>query len=422
MTGTFPRDTVKFTGGDAAPRVFLRAAPVIRCTAGIIGTIMIPPIPEDAGLREQSPEGVPLLTAELVFLPDPPPPPSPPRRFPGPGFFESLAWIAGFVMTLLAAQLAVGTVLLVNHIAGHKQIGELLRNADELQKVMLQVFNEHMGTIFGAAEAASVLFAVVAILFRLRPGGLSRLGLRLPSAGHSLLVLLLMLPLCFVCTQLQSWVTELIPDSDMGMQEFLTGMRDLSFPVLVLTLAVCPALGEELIFRGLIGRGLVTRWGVVAGVLTTSFLFGLVHMRPGQALAVIPLGIAMHFVYLTTGSFWGPVLLHFLNNAWAAFMLKYGESIGAGALAEEETLLPLELLAASAAAVCAVLMLLWQTRVSSMRTTTGVWYPGEPRGEESSLPEPQFAAQRPRPLLVACGTFCVIGFFAVFLRVTFAAD
>src|SRR5205085_9678359 len=115
----------------------------------------------------------------------------------------------------------------------------------------------------------------------------------------------------------------------------------------VLVMAVLPALGEELIFRGLIGRGLLARWGVVAGVLWTSVLFGLVHLNPAQAIAVIPIGVILHFVYLTTGSFWAPVLLHFLNNAFAAVMLKYGEQLPLGRVMDSEAPVPLELLVVS---------------------------------------------------------------------------
>jgi len=40
-------------------------------------------------------------------------------------------------------------------------------------------------------------------------------------------------------------------------------------------------------------------------MLITSVLFGIMHVNPAQAIGVMPLGLAMHFVYLTTRSFWG---------------------------------------------------------------------------------------------------------------------
>jgi membrane protease YdiL (CAAX protease family) len=143
-------------------------------------------------------------------------------------------------------------------------------------------------------------------------------------------------------------------------------LKDLSsapLPLLLLIIAVAPALGEELMFRGLIGRGLVARWGVVRGVLLTSLLFGIVHIHPAHALGVIPLGIAMHFVYLTTRSFWAPVLLHFLNNAWATTVTKYSAELEGTELMADNAGLPPQVLVQSLVVTVAISMLLWHTRV-----------------------------------------------------------
>ncbi len=64
---------------------------------------------------------------------------------------------------------------------------------------------------------------------------------------------------------------------------------------LIVAFAVAPALGEELVFRGVIGRGLIARWGLPAGVLITSVMFAAIHVHPAHVVGVIPVGIAMHF-------------------------------------------------------------------------------------------------------------------------------
>jgi hypothetical protein len=79
-----------------------------------------------------------------------------------------------------------------------------------------------------------------------------------------------------------------------------------------------PAVGEEFVLRGLVGRGLVARWGLFWGVLLTSCFFAALHMYPAHVAAVFPIGVVMHLVYLYTRSFWMPVLFHFLNNGIAA--------------------------------------------------------------------------------------------------------
>src|SRR5262249_2960925 len=86
------------------------------------------------------------------------------------------------------------------------------------------------------------------------------------------------------------------------------------FVVLVVALALGPALGEEIVFRGLIGPGLLRRWGVPMGVLLTSVLFAGAHGFPPHAVGLLPIAFFLHYAFLRTGSLWSPILLHFLNN------------------------------------------------------------------------------------------------------------
>jgi hypothetical protein len=146
-----------------------------------------------------------------------------------------------------------------------------------------------------------------------------------------------------------------------------------SLPVLLLIIAVMPAIAEELVFRGVIGRGLVARWGIVPGVLITSCLFAAVHFHPAHALAVVPLGIAMHLVYLATRSFWAPVLLHFLNNAWATAATKMAAADAANAADPQAS--PV-LLLASVTAVVVLAALLYRTRTRYVRDDGQEWDPG----------------------------------------------
>ncbi|OYW21935.1 MAG: hypothetical protein B7Z55_05235, partial [Planctomycetales bacterium 12-60-4] len=148
-----------------------------------------------------------------------------------------------------------------------------------------------------------------------------------------------------------------------------------SLPVMLLIFAVGPALGEELIFRGVLGRGLVARWGLPLGVLLTSFLFALVHLHPAHVVAVIPLGIAMHLIYLATRSFWAPVMLHFLNNSWAtvASRLSQESRLDAEMLDAAPSA---GLLIASCVAVVVLGALLYHTRRRYVLADGREWNPG----------------------------------------------
>src|SRR5207249_3638911 len=85
----------------------------------------------------------------------------------------------------------------------------------------------------------------------------------------------------------------------------------------VLVVGLAPGVSEELWCRGFLGRGLVGRYGPVAGVLLTSLFFGALHLDPPHVVATFCMGAALHVVYLFTRCLWLPILIHFLNNSLA---------------------------------------------------------------------------------------------------------
>jgi hypothetical protein len=155
-------------------------------------------------------------------------------------------------------------------------------------------------------------------------------------------------------------------------------------------MAVAPAIGEELVFRGVIGRGLVARWGVPAGVILTSLLFAGAHLHPAHAIGVVPLGIFMHLMYLATRSFWAPVLVHFLNNCWAAVATKYEGELGLEAFEEAAGE---RLVAAALFCITAAAIVIWRTRVRYQLPDGTAWSPGYASVEE---PPSELAVVRQR--------------------------
>ena len=153
----------------------------------------------------------------------------------------------------------------------------------------------------------------------------------------------------------------------------------LPLPALVFVLAVLPAIGEELVFRGVIGRGLVARTGVVRGVFMTSLLFSVAHLHPAHQLSVFPLGVLLHVIYLATRSILAPILLHFLVNGWAAVLAKASVSMkdqgeGAQLLGGDELMAWYVLLPAVLASLAAVVFF-WRSRIEFQEADGKWWWP-----------------------------------------------
>ncbi len=157
-------------------------------------------------------------------------------------------------------------------------------------------------------------------------------------------------------------------------------------------IALAPAIGEETVFRGVIGRGLVARYGVLPGVIITSLLFASVHLHPAHVVALLPLAFVIHYVYLVTRSFWAPVLLHFANNALAAILLKVSSQLEGTPLAEDQGL-SIWGFAVACVLVGLAVRALWQNRVEYRLPSGDIWSPGyssveRPPAETQAVPVP----------------------------------
>ncbi len=84
----------------------------------------------------------------------------------------------------------------------------------------------------------------------------------------------------------------------------------------LLIIALVPALGEELLFRGLLQR-LLGEWtrNIHAGVILTAFIFSAIHLQFFGFLPRFILGLMLGYLLEITQSLWVPVFAHFANNA-----------------------------------------------------------------------------------------------------------
>ena len=85
----------------------------------------------------------------------------------------------------------------------------------------------------------------------------------------------------------------------------------------ILLLVIIAPLTEELLFRGIILRGLLSRHRPAVAVVLTALLFAALHCNPWQFLSPLFLGIAFGWFYLRTGSVGLCVLAHAFSNGLA---------------------------------------------------------------------------------------------------------
>lgn len=94
-------------------------------------------------------------------------------------------------------------------------------------------------------------------------------------------------------------------------------------PVLI-TVAVIPAIMEEILFRGLILQNAESGMGTIRAVLVSGFCFSLYHGSVEQTVYQFILGCIFGFLAVRSHSIAPTVLVHFLNNAVIIIMLACG--------------------------------------------------------------------------------------------------
>lgn len=307
------------------------------------------------------------------------------ERLPGPGFLESIVWTISVVPMQLAGAILAAIVILVLFAAQSNltpdQLQKLLSDQDQFQEIINSYAGLNLGIIM------SVFFCGVMLLTLIRLGSHRRraVPIQLPSPWHVVLTIFWVIPLSLLCGQLGvvadlGWVeiTERIPSlqslDDLNLMDqigdFVKGMQPWQIFLLI---AAFPAVTEELLFRVLIGRGLVARYGVVAGIGLTTVLFASVHLHPVHMVALIPLSIAIHVSYLSSRSIWIPMLAHYLNNALAVSVLlttlgPTAEPIPAEALGDDG-FLPWWLTLAAFSVSVSIGLMYWKSRVVIVRRT-----------------------------------------------------
>jgi len=82
----------------------------------------------------------------------------------------------------------------------------------------------------------------------------------------------------------------------------------------IFLLVIVAPLTEELLFRGVILRGLLSRYRPAVAVILTAFLFAAVHMNPWQSISAFWLGVALGWFFLRTGSVKICIAAHAMSN------------------------------------------------------------------------------------------------------------
>lgn len=102
-----------------------------------------------------------------------------------------------------------------------------------------------------------------------------------------------------------------------NMTQFLTNFDSfIQLVVAVVVIALIPAIGEEVLFRGIIQRKIFHKIGDMhVSIWSSAILFSAIHLQFYGFVPRMLLGAMFGYMYAWTRNLWTPIFAHFVNNA-----------------------------------------------------------------------------------------------------------
>ena len=133
---------------------------------------------------------------------------------------------------------------------------------------------------------------------------------------------LLIILLAFVCQPIMTFfslISQFFFENEIG--SFVTGIVDSPYIILLLVIAVLPAITEEVTIRGVVLSGYEDK-NIYLACSITGLLFGIMHLDPQQFLYAAVLGFVLALVVRITNSIFSSALIHFLINGTSITLQK----------------------------------------------------------------------------------------------------
>jgi len=123
---------------------------------------------------------------------------------------------------------------------------------------------------------------------------------------------------------MEHWMREKEDEAARTTVMLLTVRQPYDFIVNLLAIAILPAIGEELMFRGGIQRSFMKMFrNPHVAIWITAIIFSAIHVQFFGFFPRLLLGALFGYIYLWTRNLWYTMFAHFLNNGYAVCMALY---------------------------------------------------------------------------------------------------
>jgi len=256
--------------------------------------------------------------------------------------FGKLLLLIGIVLVLAITTSLAGLVAgMVFYDVTLNEIANLISNPDTPEAVLFLKFYQIVNQI-GVFILPAALFTFLVSNFSFNYLSLNKAP-RLISILVGGLIIYTVLPFINYLDEINRSMS--LPDFLSGMEEWMKEkeiqaknlteifLKTNSISGLfanIIIVALLPAIGEELLFRGLLLKlfNQITK-NIHVAVILSAIIFSAIHLQFYGFLPRFMLGVILGYLFVFTGNLWVPIFVHFLNNASSAivYYLHYNDYI-----------------------------------------------------------------------------------------------
>ena len=233
------------------------------------------------------------------------------------------------VSPVKAAMLGLIVVFLVFQLGGGilavAIFGFDISNANMNLLRLLTIGTQILFILYPAILLSKLVYEDVASILRLKMPNPKEVGLL--AVG-----MIILIPLLQEYLHIQNYIITKLAESNLfvkGIKEFLdtldkyveqsytqilTGNNIFEMILIVITVAITPAICEEFFFRGFVQKSFEFKLKPFWAIFLTAAFFGLYHFNPYGLLPLIVIGMYLGFAVYISDSIIVSVVLHFLNN------------------------------------------------------------------------------------------------------------
>ena len=194
-------------------------------------------------------------------------------------------------------------------------------SADSVKLPSLGMDNTSFLLLYSFVYTVSLLLPALLVSFCYKKRFCPFAPARPVSFGFVFWAILSAVGMCMLTNIINSYISDFfrevgasVPDAPQLMVK-----TPLSFALNLFTIAVLPALIEEMVYRGYILRTL-RAYGDGFAVVISALLFGLMHGNLRQIPFAFIVGLFLGFLYVLTNNIWVPIAVHFINNGISVAM------------------------------------------------------------------------------------------------------